>query len=39
MELMKQVELIVNQLDEIVNCAKNLTIKLQKVKEEEENKN
>lgn len=36
-ELIRQVELIYNQLDDIVVCAKNLTIRLQKVQEEKPN--
>ena len=34
-ELTKQIELILSQFEEIVSCAKNLTIRLQKVQEEE----
>jgi hypothetical protein len=36
-ELIRQVELIYNQLDDIVVCAKNLTIRLQKVQDEKPN--
>eukprot|EP00347_Sterkiella_histriomuscorum_P000098 403377190 len=37
-ELTKQVELITSQFEEICSCAKNLTIRLQKVQDEDQNK-
>lgn len=37
-ELTKQVELILSQFEEICSCAKNLTIRLQKVQDEETTK-
>lgn len=35
-ELTKQVELILSQFEEICSCAKNLTIRLQKVQDEDQ---
>ncbi|CDW81094.1 UNKNOWN [Stylonychia lemnae] len=37
-ELTKQVELILSQFEEICSCAKNLTIRLQKVQDEDQSK-